>query len=54
MTLLIIKTVEAQLAPLRTRVVALHPYTVPEVVTIRLDDASPDYEAWLREQVDRP
>jgi periplasmic divalent cation tolerance protein len=49
--LLIIKTTTARLPALRERVVALHPYDVPELIALPFADGLPAYLGWLRESV---
>ncbi len=46
---LVIKTTHAALASLKTRLPALHPYDVPELVAIELVDGLPAYLGWLEE-----
>lgn len=48
--LLVIKTRADRLAALRERVVALHPYDVPEVVALPVVGGSPAYLDWVREE----
>ena len=52
-SLLLIKTTAAQVAPLSARLVELHPYDVPEVVSVALEagEGNPAYLAWLAESV---
>ena len=52
-SLLLIKTTAAQVAPLSARLVELHPYDVPEVVSVSLEagEGNPAYLAWLAESV---
>jgi periplasmic divalent cation tolerance protein len=45
--LLIIKTVEGNVDRLRERLLAQHPYEVPEFVVVRIDGLSPAYGDWL-------
>ncbi|PAV89377.1 hypothetical protein WR25_11923 [Diploscapter pachys] len=45
--LLIMKTNEKQLEPLRKEVVRLHPYEVPEFVSLPIDHASEPYGQWV-------
>lgn len=45
--LLIIKTVDAQIGPLRQAFAELHPYKVPELVVLDISGSSPEYLAWL-------
>jgi len=49
--LLVIKTRADRLAALRERVVALHPYDVPEVVALPVVGGSDAYLDWVREEV---
>jgi periplasmic divalent cation tolerance protein len=50
-TLLIAKTASARFAALREAVLRLHPYELPEIVAVKLDDAHPPYLQWLLSQV---
>lgn len=45
--LLLIKTTAAGAAALRARLLALHPYEVPEVLELPVAGGSPAYLAWL-------
>jgi periplasmic divalent cation tolerance protein len=45
--LLIIKTIEEKVDPLREALFASHPYEVPEFVVIRMDHLSDAYRVWL-------
>jgi periplasmic divalent cation tolerance protein len=47
--LLIIKTVEARIEPLRQAFTELHPYELPELVVLEIADGSPEYLGWLGE-----
>jgi periplasmic divalent cation tolerance protein len=47
--LCLIKTRPALLERVRTRILELHPYEVPEVLAFAVDDGSPAYLTWLRE-----
>ena len=47
--LLLIKTAPDRREQVLERLGQLHPYTVPEAVTVRLDGGSPAYLGWLRE-----
>jgi periplasmic divalent cation tolerance protein len=49
--LLLIKTTNARFPALRDRIVELHPYDTPEILTLATADGSDKYLAWLREQV---
>ena len=45
--LLLLKTTRARFAALRERVLALHPYTVPEVLALPVEAGSEEYLSWL-------
>ncbi len=45
--LLVLKTTRARLEALRERVLALHPYEVPEVLALPVETGSAPYLAWL-------
>ena len=47
--LLILKTSSARVAELCARVVELHPYDVPEVLSLGVDDGHTEYLDWLGE-----
>lgn len=47
--LLIIKTSDGRLAELQERLQELHPYDLPEVITLSVDDGLPEYLAWVEE-----
>jgi periplasmic divalent cation tolerance protein len=51
--LLIIKTTQATLAALESRLKALHPYELPELVAIRAMGGNDDYLNWVRTAVGR-
>ena len=48
--LLVMKTTAARSVELRERVVALHPYEVPEVLCLAVEDAHEPYLAWVHEE----
>jgi periplasmic divalent cation tolerance protein len=48
--LLIVKTVRARLTALGDRLVALHPYELPELVAVEIVGGLPGYLDWLVEQ----
>ena len=50
--LLVLKTTAARDDALRKRVVALHPYGVPEVLVLAVEEGHEPFEAWVREQVE--
>ncbi len=45
--LLVLKTTRARFEALRDRVLALHPYEVPEVIAIPVEAGSARYLAWI-------
>jgi len=45
--LLLIKTTDERLDALRTELLRLHPYDVPELVVLPIDSTSDAYGAWL-------
>lgn len=50
-TLLILKTTADRLAALKDAVGSLHPYQVPEVLALAVEDGSAPYCAWVRSSV---
>lgn len=52
--LLILKTTAERMGALRERVVALHPYDVPEVLVLPVTESHEPYRAWVRGQVEVP
>ncbi len=46
-SLLVVKTTRAAAVSLRDRIVALHPYQVPEVLELAVDGGLPSYLQWL-------
>jgi periplasmic divalent cation tolerance protein len=46
---LMMKTTAGQLNPLRDRLLALHPYDVPEFVVLPIESGSESYLAWITE-----
>lgn len=49
--LLVIKTADQRLAPLREELFRRHPYSVPEFVVLPVEETSESYGAWLLESV---
>jgi len=45
--LLVLKTTRDRFDALRARVVALHPYEVPEVIALPVEAGSAPYLAWI-------
>jgi periplasmic divalent cation tolerance protein len=48
--LLLLKTTRERYPALRDRVLALHPYQVPEVIALPVEAGSEGYLAWVREE----
>jgi periplasmic divalent cation tolerance protein len=49
--LLIIKTARGLVDPLRLELEKLHPYELPELIVSPIVDGSPNYLAWLEQEV---
>jgi periplasmic divalent cation tolerance protein len=45
--LLIIKTVKAKYKALEKRIKTMHPYEVPEIIALSIDQGLPDYLKWI-------
>ena len=45
--LLVLKTTRARFEALRERILALHPYQVPEVIALAIEAGSAPYLAWI-------
>lgn len=50
-SLLVIKTDDAHFPALREAVLAVHPYELPEIVQVRIDDGHPPYLSWISESL---
>ena len=50
-TLMIIKTTDERYAELEAQIKALHSYTTPEVIAIKIERGSESYLQWLGESV---
>lgn len=50
--MLIVKTTHARFAALQEFVLANHPYDVPELIGFPLEDALPEYVAWIKREVE--
>jgi periplasmic divalent cation tolerance protein len=49
--LLVIKTAEDRIAPLREELTRRHPYDVPEFIVLPIEETSESYGAWLRDSL---
>lgn len=52
--LLIIKTVEDVFEALKARIIALHPYELPEVIAVPISTGAGHYLRWIEESVELP
>ncbi len=50
-SLLIVKTSSDRLEHLISRVKEIHPYTVPEIVSLKIEEGNPDYLKWIGESL---
>jgi periplasmic divalent cation tolerance protein len=48
-TLVLFKTTAGRYAALETALRQLHPYEVPEVIAVKVEQGSPDYLRWVSE-----
>ena len=46
-----LKTTKARLSALKKRMRELHPYEVPEIVAVRIEDGDADYLKWIEAEV---
>ncbi len=53
-SLLIAKTDKLRVKALTKRVKALHPYSVPEVISLRIKEGNRDYFRWIADSVGTP
>ena len=51
---LVIKTTRDRAAALQARILELHPYELPEFLVLPVEQGSPAYLAWVRDQVLAP
>ena len=49
-TLMILKTAPGRVDALQERMVALHPYDVPEFLVLPVETGLPEYLAWVRDE----
>jgi periplasmic divalent cation tolerance protein len=49
--LLLIKTMSDRYGELEQRLVALHPYEVPEIIAVPVSSGAPSYLSWLKQSV---
>lgn len=48
---LLIKTTAARVEALRARALAIHPYTLPELIVINVVEGNPAYLSWVQSSV---
>ena len=51
---LVIKTTRARIAEIETRLRALHPYELPELIVVPVDAASDAYLEWVSSETQQP
>lgn len=51
--LLVVKTTDSALKELVSEVREIHPYTVPEIISLRIEGGNEAYLDWVREEVRR-
>ena len=47
---LVIKTTRALLPALRSRIAAMHPHDLPELLVLAVEDGAPAYLEWVRRE----
>ncbi len=52
--LMLIKTSREHYEALRTRILSMHPYDVPEILAVNLDAGDPSYLSWLAASLGAP
>ena len=52
-TLLLVKSTTARLAELQERIKALHPYELPEVIAVPVQDGLPAYLDWVIQSTEK-
>ncbi len=50
-SLLIVKTSDEKMDELIEKVRAIHPYTVPEIISLKIEEGNPDYLKWIEESL---
>ncbi len=45
--LLLIKTTDSLFEKLKNKIVSLHPYSLPEIIKIEIDEGEPHYLEWI-------
>ena len=50
-TLMIIKTKKELFESLKRRIIMMHPYSVPEIISVDITDGNEDYLKWIYETV---
>ena len=52
--LLLIKTSDVVWTELQERILALHPYELPEIISVRIQDGNKNYLNWITNNLKRP
>lgn len=52
-TLIIIKTRQGLFSELKKRIIMMHPYSVPEIISLRIEEGHSEYINWIFETVKR-
>lgn len=50
-TLMIIKTAQTLFEQLKKRIITIHPYSVPEIISIEINEGNQEYIKWIYETV---
>jgi len=50
-SLLIVKTSDGKVDELIEKVREIHPYTVPEIISLNIEEGNPDYLKWIDESL---
>ena len=46
--LMVIKTKQALFELVKEKIILLHPYEIPEIISIKIDDGTTDYLNWIK------
>ena len=46
--LMVIKTKQALFELVKEKIILLHPYEIPEIISIKIDDGTSDYLNWIK------
>lgn len=51
-TLMIIKTRRGLFERMKRRIITMHPYSVPEIICVNIEDGNEEYLKWISDTVD--